>query len=292
MPPETARWLPFGSLSPAVNAAATARPTSVGSPACMTRAARSIGSANPRPPFGNGCGAFIVRKFWKNIGACTKVWRGKPAASTTSSTRALSVKCATLRRPPLILSQSGSVDQTRCFTPAECAARTAAVPISVSRCICAGSQKFVTTKAPYAPSNGKRRLGASSKSPLMTSTPRLLSALAAAPTGSRLTTRTANWPDASNASTTPPPCLPLPPITAIIGFAIVCSPFTGVLSRGTDQYRIKFLSRNCHRETAEAAYPAADQKRNFLMDSDTENKYKDATNREMLPAITCSLNCT
>src|SRR5262249_20481946 len=37
------------------NAAATARPTSVGSPECMTRAARSIGTAQPRPPFGNGC---------------------------------------------------------------------------------------------------------------------------------------------------------------------------------------------------------------------------------------------
>src|SRR6516165_6686961 len=86
------------------------------------------------------------------------------------------------------------------------------------------SQKFVTTKAPYAPSNGKRRLGASSKLPLMTSTPRPLSALAAAPTGSRLTTRTVNLADASNASTTPPPCFPLPPITAITGFAIVCSP--------------------------------------------------------------------
>src|SRR5215472_2867925 len=249
----------------------------------MTRAVKSIGSAKPRPPFGKGCGAFIVRKFWKYMGACTKVWRGKPAASTAASTRALLVKCATLRRPPLILSQSGSVDQTRCFTPAEYAARTAAVPISVSRCICVGSQKFVTTKAPYAPSNGKRRLVASSKSPLMTSTPRLLSALAAAPTGSRLTTRTVNLPEASNASTTPPPCFPLPPITAITGFAIVCSPLLGVQSRGTDRYNLKFLSRNCHRETAATACPVANRKRNLLMHSDTENKYKDAANGKCCP---------
>src|SRR3989441_5906534 len=91
---------------------------------------------------------------------------------------------------------------------------------SVSRGICAGSQKLVTTKAPYAPSNGNRRLAASSRSALTTSTPRLASALAASLPGLRLATRTVNCPDPSSASTTPPPCPPVPPSTAITCLAM------------------------------------------------------------------------
>src|SRR5215472_3161237 len=165
----------------------------------------------------------MVRKFWKYIGGITKVWRSKPAALTAVSTRAFPVKCATLRRPPVSFSQSGSVDQIRCLTPAARAACTAAVPISVSRGICAGSQKLVTTKAPCAPSNAEWRLLGSRRSALTTSTPRAASARAASAAGLRLATRTANLPARVSASTTPPPCSPVPPTTATTFLAIVLS---------------------------------------------------------------------
>src|SRR6516164_5682261 len=118
----------------------------------------------------------MLWKFWKYMGGITKVWRSKPAALTATSTRAFPVKCATLRRPPVSFSQSGSVDQIRCSTPAARAACTAALPISVSRGIWAGSQKLVTTKAPCAPASAERRLLGSSRSAWTTSTPRTANA--------------------------------------------------------------------------------------------------------------------
>src|SRR5439155_4409324 len=90
------------------------------------------------------------------------------------------------------------------------------MPISVSLGICVGSQKLVTTKAPYAPSKAARRLLGSSRSPFTTSTPRFSSVSADLLAGLRLTTRTVNWPEASNASTTPPPCAPVPPMTVMV----------------------------------------------------------------------------
>ena len=79
------------------------------------------------------------------------------------------------------------------------AACTAAVPISVSRGICAGSQKLVTTKAPCAPSSAERRVLGSSRSALATSTPRAANARAASLAGLRLATRTAKLGDAAAA---------------------------------------------------------------------------------------------
>src|SRR6516164_9996932 len=118
----------------------------------------------------------MLWKFWKYIGAITNVWRAKPAALTAASTRAFPVKCTTLRRSPVSFSLSGSVDQIRCSTPAARAACTAALPISVSRGIWAGSQKLVTTKAPCAPASAERRLLGSSRSAWTTSTPRTANA--------------------------------------------------------------------------------------------------------------------
>jgi hypothetical protein len=58
-----------------------------------------------------------VRKFWKYIGAITNVWRANPAVLTAASTRAFPVKCATLTRPPVSFSLSGSVDQIEVLDP-------------------------------------------------------------------------------------------------------------------------------------------------------------------------------
>src|SRR5438876_11112317 len=66
----------------------------------------------------------------------------------------------------------------------------------------------------------------SSRSPFTTSTPRFSSVSADLLAGLRLTTRTLNWPEASNPSTTPPPCAPVPPMTVMICLVMsVSAPF-------------------------------------------------------------------
>src|SRR5712691_7006655 len=138
----------------------------------------------------------------------TNVSCTNPASRTIRSTLALPVKWGTWNLPPLIASTSGSVDQIKCLTPASLAARTAAVACLSSSV--PSSQKLVTRKTPCAPSNAALRVSGRFKSALTTSSarPRCLSGL-------RLRARTLNWPPACRARTTPPPCCPVAPITAI-----------------------------------------------------------------------------
>src|SRR4029077_7854344 len=75
--------------------------------------------------------------------------------------------------------------------------------------------KLVTTKAPYAPSNTGRLLPMSRRSALTNSTPRFASDWAASLSGLRTATRARSRLPLSSASTTPPPCAPVPPSTAI-----------------------------------------------------------------------------
>src|SRR5215472_6235244 len=191
------------------------------------------------------------------MGAITNVWCANPAALTAASTRAFPVKWTTLRRPPVSLSQSGKVDQIKCWTPAARAACTAAVPISVSRGACAGSQKLVTTKAPCAPVSAERRLPGSSRSALTTSTPRTANARAASLAGLRLATRTANLPASSRASTTPPPCCPVPPRTATTGLVIIVSlrrrPAIERVRFSTEQPSVRVLTSGRYRRSAATA---------------------------------------
>src|SRR5712691_5387014 len=120
---------------------------------------------------------------------------------------ALPVKWGTSNLPPLIASTLGSVDQTKCLTPASLAARTAAVA-----CLSSSvpfSRKLVTRKTPCAPSNAVLRVSGRFKSASTTSSPssRCLSGL-------RVRARTLNPSLACRARTTPPPCCPVAPITA------------------------------------------------------------------------------
>src|SRR6266403_1438804 len=142
------------------------------------------------------------------MGAMTNVCFGNPASFTIRSILALPVKWATSNLPPLIASTLGSVDQTKCLTPASLAARTAAVA-----CLSSSvpfSRKLVTRKTPCASSNAALRVSGRFKSASTTSSPssRCLSGL-------RLRARTLNCPLACRARTTPPPCCPVAPITAI-----------------------------------------------------------------------------
>src|SRR5258705_2547368 len=138
----------------------------------------------------------------------TKVKFSNPPSFTTRSILALPVKWGTLNLPPLIASTSGSVDQIKCLPPVSLAARMAAVAcLSSSR---PASRKLVTRKTPCAPSNAALSVSGLAKSASTTSSARsrYLSAL-------RVTARTLNWPLAWRARTTPPPCWPVAPITAI-----------------------------------------------------------------------------
>src|SRR5437763_6625516 len=101
----------------------------------------------------------------------------------------------------------GSVDQTRCLTPASLAARIAAVACLSS--LVPSSQKLVTRKTPCAPSNAALRVSGRFKSALTTS-----SASSRCSPGLRVRARILNWPLACRARTTPPPCCPVAPITA------------------------------------------------------------------------------
>src|SRR5438876_3445519 len=139
----------------------------------------------------------------------TNVWFASPASCTTRSILALPVKWGTLNLPPLIASTSGSVDQIKCLTPASLAARIAAVAcLRSSAPPCA--QKLVTRKTPCAPSNAALSVSGLSKSASTTS-----SASSRCSPGLRVRARTLNWPLAWRARTTPPPCCPVAPITAI-----------------------------------------------------------------------------
>src|SRR5712692_771216 len=143
----------------------------------------------------------------------TNVWFAKPASFTIRSTLALPVKWGTWNLPPLIASTSGSVDQMKCLTPASLAACTAAVACLNSSV--PFSQKLVTRKTPCAPSNAALRVSGRSKSALTTS-----SARSRCLPGLRLRARTLHWPLACRARTTPPPCCPVAPITAISFFLV------------------------------------------------------------------------
>src|SRR5438105_9130830 len=138
----------------------------------------------------------------------TKVWCGNPASFTIRSILALPVKWGTSNLPPLIASTLGRVDQTKCLTPASLAARTAALACLSS--LIPASRKLVTRKTPYAPLNAASSVSGRSRSALTTSSAswRCLSGL-------RVRARTLNSPLACRARTTPPPCCPVAPVTAI-----------------------------------------------------------------------------
>src|SRR6266852_6387127 len=138
----------------------------------------------------------------------TNVCFANPASFTIRSILAFPVKCGTWSLPPLIASTSGSVDQTKCLTPASLAARTAAVA-----CLSSSvpfSRKLVTRKTPCASSNAALRVSGRFKSASTTS-----SASSRCLPGFRLRARTLNWLLACRARTTPHPCCPVAPITAI-----------------------------------------------------------------------------
>src|SRR5438132_7140390 len=138
----------------------------------------------------------------------TKVEFSNPPSFTIRSILALPVKWGTSNLPPLIASTLGSVDQTKCLTPASLAARTAAVA-----CLSSSvpfSRKLVTRKTPCASSNAALRVSGRFKSASATSSPSLRCL-----SGLRLRARTLNCPLACRARTTPPPCCPVAPITAI-----------------------------------------------------------------------------
>src|SRR5438477_8709902 len=138
----------------------------------------------------------------------TNVWCGNPASFTIRSILALPVKWGTSNVPPLIASTLGSVDQTKCLTPASLAAPTAALACLNSSV--PFSRKLVTRKTPYAPLNAASSVSGRSRSALTTS-----SASCRCLSGSRVKARTLNSPLACRARTTPPPCCPVAPITAI-----------------------------------------------------------------------------
>src|SRR5258705_5437 len=94
----------------------------------------------------------------------TKVWFVNPASVTIRSILALPVKWGTSNLPPLIASTSGSVDQTKCLTPASLAARTAAVACLSS--LVPASRKLVTINTPWAPLNAALRVSGGSSSVL------------------------------------------------------------------------------------------------------------------------------
>ncbi len=117
--------------------------------------------------------------------------------------------------PRLIVSTSGSVDQTKCCTPASLAARTAAVACWSSSA--PSSHTLVTRNTPCAPSNAALRVSGRVKSAWTTSS---LSSLCLA--GFRVRARTLNCLSACRARNTAPPCCPVAPTTAI-SFLLVCS---------------------------------------------------------------------
>src|SRR5882724_3569376 len=138
----------------------------------------------------------------------TNVWFANPASFTTESTLAFPVKWGTSNLPPLIASTSGSVDQMKCLTPASLAALTAAVACFSSSV--PGSQLLVTRKTPCAPANAALSVSGRFKSASMTS-----SASSRCLSGLRVSARTLNCPPPCRARTTPPPCCPVAPMTAI-----------------------------------------------------------------------------
>src|SRR6185503_5895869 len=80
------------------------------------------------------------------------------------------------------------------------------------------SQKKVTQKAPCAPSNALRSAALSLTLAATTSAPCCASGLALSLAGSRVTARAAKPPlgSARIARTSPPPCAPVAPTTAIV----------------------------------------------------------------------------
>src|SRR5882724_2785565 len=162
----------------------------------------------------------------------TNVWCGNPASFTIRSILALPVKWGTSNLPPLIASTFGSVDQTKCLTPASLAARTAAVACLSSSA--PASRKLVTRKTPCASSNAALRVSGRFKSASTTSSPSLRCL-----SGLRVRARTLNPSLACRARTTPPPCCPVAPITAT-NFLLLddmsvprCSSLSQSLSRNT-----------------------------------------------------------
>src|SRR6266852_227747 len=139
----------------------------------------------------------------------TNVWFANPASCITRSIFALPVKWGTLNLPPLIASTSGRVDQIKWLTPASIAARIAAVACLNSSAP-PYAQKLVTRKTPCAPSNAALSVSGLSKSASTTS-----SASSRCLSGLRVSACTLNCPRACRARTTPPPCCPVAPMTAI-----------------------------------------------------------------------------
>jgi len=142
-------------------------------------------------------------------------------------------KCATLNRPCSVgmrsspsgtsFRVSSNVDQMTCCSPACCAACAIARASAISRSAEKWSQKNVTQYAPYAPAKARSRLAASSTSAATTSAPSAASARALSELASRVSARAVNGPFASAmmARTSPPPCAPVAPTTAMIFFSSI-----------------------------------------------------------------------
>src|SRR5258706_999749 len=147
------------------------------------------------------------------------------------------------KRPPLIASASGSVDQMKCFTPAAFAARTAFA--ACRRSSVPGCQKLVTRKTPCAPSRAARIASGRSRSASTTS-----SASARCFAGSRVRARTLNTPRSCRARTTAPPCCPVAPKTAMVlrVFDDMISPSVSDLCRGRWSETCTSDRRSCRLE--------------------------------------------
>src|SRR5262249_34670119 len=108
-------------------------------------------------------------------------------------------------------------DQMTCLRPAAFAARAIAAASAFSLSTEKWSQKNVTQKAPYAPSNARRRLASSWTSASTTSAPAAASAFALSEVTVLVHARARTAPGgaARLAWTTPLPCAPVSPTTAI-----------------------------------------------------------------------------
>src|SRR6185437_1675971 len=163
------------------------------------------------------------------------------------STSPFASKCGTLYFPINVgirLSDSGthlrvssSVDQMTCFTSMAFAASAwflaCAYSFSGEKC----SQKLVRQKTPYAPAKARFRPAASSKSAATTSAPSLARALALSEFISLVNARAIKVFSGSLAiaRTSPPPCIPVAPTTAMIFFSAMRNPLKKGVQTGRRQ---------------------------------------------------------
>src|SRR5262249_16160841 len=179
------------------------------------------GPAQRGPRFGRGWGAIMVRKFWKYIGAITNVGRANPAADCrvdagfSREVRDLDAPAGQLlavrqRRPDEVFDPGGAGGL-----------HGRRADLGLTRHL-RGSQKLVTTKAPCAPQRGTEgarvdQLALAHLDSPRCQRPRSVAGRIAAGNTYRELAR------ARSASTTPPPCRPVPPSTATTCLVIIVS---------------------------------------------------------------------